>query len=165
MNFRVFCHDLILTNVEFNSCKRIILWYFCIFWTDDLIDLSEGASAANILSQLAAIKPLDGMNYSTWREDIELMLALSELDFALRSARPVPPQVGEPDFDNKVMKHVLERAKWERSNRKCLMVLKRSIMEAIRGSIPECETTKEYLDRVATQFVGSSKAYASTVTK
>jgi len=27
--------------------------------------------------------------------------------------------VGEPDFDNKVMKRVLERAKWERSNRKC----------------------------------------------
>ena len=82
------------------------------------------------------------------------MLALSELDYALNGARPVPPQVGEPDFDNKVMKHVLERAKWERSNRKCLMILKRSIMEAIRGSIPECETAREYLDRVAAQFVG-----------
>jgi len=93
------------------------------------------------------------------------MLGLSELDFALRSARPVPPVVGEPDIDNKVMKHNLERAKWERSNRKWLMILKRSILEDIRGSILECETAGEYLDKVAAQFVGSSKAYASTLTK
>ena len=138
---------------------------FCIFWTNDVVDLSEGASAANILSQLATIKPLDGTNYSTWKEDIELMLGLSELDYALNGARPVPPQVGEPDYDDKFMKHDLERVKWERSNRKYLMILKRSIMEAIRGSIPECETAREYMDKVAAQFVGSSKAYASTLTK
>jgi hypothetical protein len=165
INFGILWHDLILTNVEFNSCKRIILWYFCIFWTNDVVNLSEGASAANILSQLAAIKPLDETNYSTWKENIEPMLGLSELDYALRSARPVPPEVGEPDYDNKVMKHDLERHKWEKSNRKCLMILKRSIVEAIRGLILECETAREYMDRVAAQFVGSSKAYASTLTK
>ena len=48
---------------------------------------------------------------------------------------------------------------------KVLMILKRSIMEAIRGSIQESETAREYLDRVAAQFVGSSKTYASTLTK
>ena len=138
---------------------------FCIFWTNNVVDLSEGANAVNILLQLATIKPLDGTNYSTWKEDIELMLDLSELDYALNSARLVPPQVGEPDYDDKVMKHDLERVKWERSNRKYLMILKRSIMEAIRGSIPECETAREYMDKVAAQFVGSSKAYASTLTK
>ena len=45
------------------------------------------------------------------------------------------------------------------------MILKCSIVDAIKGSIPECKTVKEYLDRVAAQFVGSSKAYASTLTK
>jgi len=47
---------------------------FCIFWTNDVVDLSEGANVANILLQLATIKPLDGTNYSTWKKDIELML-------------------------------------------------------------------------------------------
>ena len=73
--------------------------------------------------------------------------------------------MGEPDYDHKVIKYDLDKAKWEQSNRKCLMVIKYSIVESIKGAITECDTAKEYLERVAAQFVGSSKAYASTLTK
>jgi hypothetical protein len=47
----------------------------------------------------------------------------------------------------------------------CLMVIKERISEGIRGTIPECETTMEYLEKVESQFTGSSKAYASSLTK
>jgi hypothetical protein len=43
------------------------------------------------------------------------------------------------------------------------MVIKSSILEAIRGAIPECDTASEYLKKVESQFTGSSKAYASTL--
>jgi len=76
-------------------------------------------------------------------------LSISDLDFAERNARPTPPQVGEPDYDHKVMKYDLDKAKWEQSNRKCLMVIKYSIVESIKGAITECDTAKEYLERVA----------------
>jgi hypothetical protein len=33
------------------------------------------------------------------------------------------------------------------------------------GAIPECETTVEYLEKVESQFTGSSKAYASSLIK
>jgi len=47
--------------------------------------------------------------------------------------------VGEPDYDHKVIKYDLDKAKWEQSNRKCLMVIKYSIVESIKGAITECD--------------------------
>ena len=45
------------------------------------------------------------------------------------------------------------------------MVIKSSIVEALRGAIPECTTASEYLRKVESQFTGSLKAYASTLIK
>jgi molybdopterin converting factor small subunit len=59
----------------------------------------------------------------------------------------------------------IEKINWERSNRKCLMVIKERISEGIRGAIPECETVVEYLEKVENQFTDSSKAYASSLIK
>jgi hypothetical protein len=59
----------------------------------------------------------------------------------------------------------LEFAKWDASNHKCLMVIKSSIKDAIKGGIPNCETSKEYLKKVESQFTNSSKTYASTIIK
>jgi hypothetical protein len=71
----------------------------------------------------------------------------------------------QQDFASIRMAYELERVKWDASNRKCLMVIKSSIMEAIRGAIPNCETAKEYLKKVESQFTGSSKTHASTIIK
>jgi len=127
--------------------------------------LNEGANAASVMAQLAAMDRLDGTNYFSWSEDIDILLGLSELDYAMNSPRPAPPVVGEPDYDHKVMKYDLEKTKWEKSNKKCLLILKRYITDAAKGSIAKCETARAYLDKLAAQFVGSSKAYASTLTK
>jgi hypothetical protein len=45
------------------------------------------------------------------------------------------------------------------------MVIKSSIKEAIRGGIPDCETAKEYLKKLKSHFIGSSKTYASIIIK
>ena len=45
------------------------------------------------------------------------------------------------------------------------MVIKGSIEDPIRDSIPECTTTTEYLKKVESLFTGSLKAYASTLIK
>jgi hypothetical protein len=45
------------------------------------------------------------------------------------------------------MAYDLEQAKWDASNRKCLMVIKSSIKEAIREEISNCETAKVYLKK------------------
>jgi hypothetical protein len=45
------------------------------------------------------------------------------------------------------------------------MVIKGSIVDPIKGSIPECTTATEYLKKVESRFASSSKAYASTLIK
>jgi hypothetical protein len=42
----------------------------------------------------------------------------------------------------------IEKINWERSNRKCLMVIKERILVSIRGAISDCATVVEYLEKV-----------------
>jgi hypothetical protein len=106
-------------------------------------------------------------------------LALFEIDKAITDKRPVeltlldiPSDIGadaktEREKQNiKLMScYAVDKINWERSNRKCLMVIKERISEGIRGAIPDCESAVEYLEKVESQFTGSSKAYASSVIK
>jgi hypothetical protein len=71
----------------------------------------------------------------------------------------------ERDFASIRMTYELEHVKSDASNGKCPMVIKSSIMEAIRGAIPNCETAKEYLKKVESQFIGSSKTHTSIIIK
>jgi hypothetical protein len=112
--------------------------------------------SGNILNHLSPIQPLNGSNYASWREIIEIALALMEIDLALTTDAPKEPEkpvlhdgetaqafaTREWDFTPIRMAYDLERVKWDASNRKCLMVIKSSIKEAIRGGIMYCETAK-----------------------
>ena len=56
-----------------------------------------------------------------------------------------------------------EHRKWVTANKKCLAVIKNIIEPVIVGSIPEYDTVTEYLDRIKSQFTGSSKTYKESV--
>ena len=58
-----------------------------------------------------------------------------------------------------------EHRKWVTTNKKCLAVIKNMIEPAIVGSILECDTVIEYLDRIKSQFTDSSKIYATQLIK
>ena len=58
-----------------------------------------------------------------------------------------------------------EHRKWVTANKKCLAVIKNTIEPVIVGSIPECDTVTGYLDRIKSQFTGSSKTYATQLIK
>jgi hypothetical protein len=59
----------------------------------------------------------------------------------------------------------IKKINWERSNHKCLMVIKERISKIIRGAISDCATVVEYLEKAESQFTGSLKAYAITLIK
>ena len=128
---------------------------------------------------ISHIPPLEGGNYRVWREKYELALVLSENDLALTSLCPTKlvdlvraENETDADFTARQrdhaevrMKYDLNQKKWDISNRKCLMVAKSTISDAITGSIPDYDTATEYLKKVESQFTSSSKAYASTLIK
>jgi hypothetical protein len=136
------------------------------------------SSPGNPISWIMSIEPLTGANYPQWREKINMGLALFEIDKAIMDKRPVEPTLFDIPNDlgadtkakrekqnSKLMScYEIEKINWERSNRKCLMVIKERISEGIRGggAIPECETAVEYLEKVESQFTSSLKAYANS---
>jgi hypothetical protein len=137
------------------------------------------SSPGNPMSWIMSIEPLTGANYPQWREKINMSLAIFEIDKAITDKRPIEPTLLDiPDdlsADAKAERekqtskfmgcYEIEKINWERSNHKWLMVIKERISEGIRGAIPECETTMEYLENMESQFTGSSKAYASSLIK
>jgi hypothetical protein len=155
---------LILTNVNLKHASIIIKY------PQSFLNLLF--SGYNPMSFISSIELLDGGNYGSWREKLEMTLALFKIDLTLTSSCPTKPVDlvrGENETDAAwtarqrehallVMKYDLDKAKWDQSNRKCLMVIKSSIVEAIRGAIPESTTAIEYLRKVESQFTGSSKA-------
>ena len=71
----------------------------------------------------------------------------------------------ERDFESRKMLYALEHRKCVTVNKKCLAAIKKTIEPAIVRSISECDTVTEYLDRIKSQFTGSSKTYATQLIK
>jgi hypothetical protein len=148
---------------------------FVFFWPQ----VPDMSSPGNPMVWIISVEPLTGANYPQWWEKINMGLALFEIDKAITDKRPVeatlldiPDDLGaeakaEREKQNsKLMScYEIDNINWVRSNRKCLMVIKERISEGIRGVIPECETAVEYLEKVKSQFTGSSKAYVSSLIK
>ena len=60
----------------------------------------DAAYYAHITGLINGIEPLNGCNYVSWKEKLEINLALLDLDYALNNDAPKEPQEG-----SKIMKH------------------------------------------------------------
>ena len=119
---------------------------------------SATSSASNITASINSIPILNGTNFKTWHENLHIVLGVMDLDLALRVSSPAPLTV-ESSSDEK---RDIER--WEKSNRMCLMIIKKAIPEAFRGTISEkIKTTKEYLEEIKKRFSKNEKYETSTL--
>jgi len=94
------------------------------------------ATAPDFSAQANNIPILSGTNFKFWKEIVENVLGCMDLDLALRVERPTPTL----DNPNEV-----KIEKWARSNRMCLIIMKRSIPEAFWGSISKSGDAKKFL--------------------
>lgn len=84
-------------------------------------------------------------------------MGCADLDLALREDAP------SPLTDDSTATHKAFNEKWERSNRLSLFLMKSHVAKPIRGSIPSCDTAKEFMKAINEQFISSDKAKASTL--
>ncbi|CAL9021267.1 unnamed protein product [Prunus brigantina] len=102
-------------------------------------------------TSINSIEPLTGSNFKRWKRDLEIALGLLDHDVALREEKPVLT-------DESTAEQRLKLERWEKANRICLLIMKKSMTEAIYGGIPDSENAKEYLKAVAEKFKESDKA-------
>ena len=130
------------------------LVYLFIFFVLCLVPGSAAIISANINS----IPMLNGTNFKSWKENVLIVLGVMDLDLASRVDQP-DPLTHESTFDQK-----REMEKWERSNRMSLMIMKRAIPEAFRGTMSEQITTaKGFLEDIEKMFAKNEKAETSTL--
>ena len=111
------------------------------------------ATAPSFSTQINQIPMLNGMNFKSWKESVEIVLGCMDLDQALREERPIPT----PDNS-----YELNFGKWDRSNRMCLMIIKKSIPENFWGLVADNENVKKFLETIEQFFAKSDKAETSS---
>ncbi|RZC02438.1 Retrovirus-related Pol polyprotein from transposon TNT 1-94 [Glycine soja] len=111
-------------------------------------------SAANVTTQVNSIPMLNGTNFKVWKEAVEIVFGCMDLDLALRMERPI----STPETSNEV-----KIEKWDRSNRMCLMIMKRSMPEVFRGSISKGQSAKKFLKEIEQYFTKNEKTEMSNL--
>ncbi|KAL6594621.1 hypothetical protein ACP70R_048359 [Stipagrostis hirtigluma subsp. patula] len=134
------------------------------------------------LSMMVTIKDiptLKGDNDNEWYKRLDFFFTMADLDWVLTA--PVPKEPEAPVREDSEIdaawqqrqraheaskkKHDSDHAKWINANKKCLAVVKNTIEPAILGSITDCHTVIEYLEKIKGQYTGSSKTYATQLFK
>jgi hypothetical protein len=59
------------------------------------------------------------------------------------------------------MAYTLDNQKWLNAYKNCMAFIKNTIENAIAGSIEECTSIGEFLEKIKSQFTSSSKVYAT----
>ena len=119
---------------------------------------SATSSASNIIANINSIPMLNGTNFKRWHENLQIVLSVMDLDLVLKVSSPAPLTVKSSSDE----KRDIER--WEKSNRMCLIIIKKAILEAFRGTIFEMiKTTKEFLEEIKNIFAKKEKFETSTL--
>ncbi|CAN6582669.1 unnamed protein product [Malus baccata var. baccata] len=111
------------------------------------------SSTANFnMLNLINIEKLNGNNFKTWKQQIEMHLGMLDFDIAFK----LPQPSALADNSTTVQRDLF--AKWERANQMSLLIMQNAMEEHVRGGILACDLAKAYMDKVEEKFKRSDKA-------
>jgi hypothetical protein len=61
----------------------------------------QSAHTDMLISQIAQMKLLDGSNYYSWQEDIDMITTVGEIDDSLWFDRPTESTVDTPNYEHR----------------------------------------------------------------
>ncbi|XP_075087781.1 uncharacterized protein LOC142169775 [Nicotiana tabacum] len=124
--------------------------------------LAAEITPANITANVNSICMLIGTNFKSWQENLNIVLRVMDLDLALRV--DFPPPSPPPLTDKSTSNEKREMKRWERSNRMCMMTMKKVIPEIFKGTMyDKVKTAKEFMAEIEKVFVKSKKAEIGTL--
>ncbi|XP_071722461.1 uncharacterized protein [Rutidosis leptorrhynchoides] len=119
---------------------------------------SSAPNQANITASINSIPMLNDTNFKAWKENFLIVLGVMDMDLVLRTDLPVDIIEASTIEDIDLME------KWERSNRMCMMIIRKAIPEVFRGSMsPDIHTAIETLAEVEARFAKNEKAEIGTI--
>lgn len=59
---------------------------------------NEVVSSSDMLGALKNMEPLDGSNYHSWKESIEVLMAFANCDYVVLEDEPKEPEKNEEDY-------------------------------------------------------------------
>ena len=75
----------------------------------------------NITVSINSIPMLNDSNFKSWKDNLLIVLGVMDLDLALRTDSPSPLK------DESISDEKRDMERWEKSNRMCMMIMKRAI--------------------------------------
>ncbi|GAV90464.1 UBN2 domain-containing protein [Cephalotus follicularis] len=101
---------------------------------------------------MVTIEVLTGSNFKKWKEDIEFAMEMTDVDLSLVTDKPGELTVASTDDEKLVY------AAWMKSNRICILSMRRSILDHLKSGLPTDCTAKELMTAISERYRVSSKA-------
>ncbi|XP_019239737.1 PREDICTED: uncharacterized protein LOC109219719 [Nicotiana attenuata] len=108
-------------------------------------------------SNASSITMFNGLNFSKWHEQVQFHLGVMDLDLALLNDKPAAITESSSAYEKSFHKA------WECSNRMSLMFMRMIIANNIKSTIPQTESSREYLKFVEERFCVADKSLAGTL--
>ncbi|KAL8159252.1 hypothetical protein V2J09_000789 [Rumex salicifolius] len=100
-------------------------------------------AASNLFASASSVVKFNGLNYDDWSEQIRFTLGIMKLDHAILAEIEPSAITG----DSSEMEKSLYEA-WERSNRLSLSLMRMTMAEGIKPSMPKTEKAKDFMLKI-----------------
>ncbi|GAV92399.1 UBN2 domain-containing protein [Cephalotus follicularis] len=101
---------------------------------------------------MVTIEVLTRSNFKKWKEDIEFAMEMADVDLSLVTDKPEELTVTSTGDEKFVY------AAWMKSNRICLLSMRRSILDYLKSGLPTDCTAKELMTAISERYRVSSNA-------
>uniref|UniRef100_A0A6N2MU30 Retrovirus-related Pol polyprotein from transposon TNT 1-94-like beta-barrel domain-containing protein n=1 Tax=Salix viminalis TaxID=40686 RepID=A0A6N2MU30_SALVM len=104
------------------------------------------AASSSLFASANSVVKFNGLNYEEWSEQIRFSLGVMSLDQAILTDEE-PAAITDESSE-------LEKSRyetWERSNRLCLNLLRMSMAESIKPSMPKTQKAREFILKIKEQ--------------
>ncbi|GAV86610.1 hypothetical protein CFOL_v3_30039, partial [Cephalotus follicularis] len=96
----------------------------------------------SVNNNMVTIEVLTGSDFKKWKEDIEFAMEMADVDLSLVTDKPGDLTVANTDDEK------LVHAAWMKSNRICLLSMRRSILDHLKSGLPTDCTAKELMTAI-----------------
>ncbi|KAK8946897.1 hypothetical protein KSP39_PZI006794 [Platanthera zijinensis] len=108
-------------------------------------------------NNMATIEKLTGSNFKKWKSDIMFALEMADIEMAMNTNQPAALTATSTQAEKD------HYGAWNKSNKICLLTMKRSIPEHLLSGLPDTTVARVFLTAVGQRYKVSSNAEIGTL--